>query len=323
MRFIPLEDLIANHLETCSRGWMVLEQPRLPRHPQRGRRDRGGRGREPHPGARARAAPAALSVRRSACEIPRTWTRLTLDLLCVSSTSPSRRSTACRRRSTSGAVRDREDRPPGPPLPAPRPHDAGAVPARRAEHEARPVPRHRLARTCSCTTLTSPSRRAFRRPRAGRRRPERPWRSSRRSTARPGDSPIVEALIDGRRRGQAGPGPGRDQGAVRRAEQHHLGAQAREGRCARRLRPGRTEDALEARARHPAGGGTLKHYSHIGNRQLQPKTSRIYEGHGAVHCGRHGGQGPHPLVQRAVGLRDREEVQAPARRAAAPAQGGS
>ncbi len=34
--------------------------PRVPGHPQRGRRDRGGRGREPHPGPRARTAPSSL-----------------------------------------------------------------------------------------------------------------------------------------------------------------------------------------------------------------------------------------------------------------------
>ena len=52
---------------------------------------------------------------------------------------------------------------------------------------------------------------------------------------------------------QAGARPRRDQGALRRAGQHLLGAQAREGRRARRLRPRRPQDALQARARRPAG----------------------------------------------------------------------
>ena len=56
MRFIPLEDLIANHLGDLFPGMEILDAPRVPRHPQRRRRDRRGRDREPHPGPRAGAA---------------------------------------------------------------------------------------------------------------------------------------------------------------------------------------------------------------------------------------------------------------------------
>ncbi len=62
-----------------------------------------------------------------------------------------------------------------------------------------------------------------------------------------GDSPIVDALIEaamGGKRVLAG----RDQGAVRRAGEHRLGPQVGEVRRARRLRHGRTEDALQADA---------------------------------------------------------------------------
>ena len=59
-----------------------------------------------------------------------------------------------------------------------------------------------------------------------------------------GDSPIVRALIQRRRGGQAGRGAGRDQGPLRRAGQHRLGPRAGARRRARGLRPGRPQDAL-------------------------------------------------------------------------------
>ena len=54
------------------------------------------------------------------------------------------------------------------------------------------------------------------------------------------DSPLIDLLDRGRRGRQAGGGARRAEGALRRAEQHHLGEPAGGGRRARRLRPDRT-----------------------------------------------------------------------------------
>ena len=54
-----------------------------------------------------------------------------------------------------------------------------------------------------------------------------------------GDTPIVRALVARRRERQAGDGARRAQGALRRGEQHRLGAPPGGGRRARRLRPHR------------------------------------------------------------------------------------
>ena len=77
---------------------------------------------------------------------------------------------------------------------------------------------------------------------------------------------------DRRRRGrQAGAGAGRDQGAVRRAEQHLLGAQARAGRRARGLRDRRPQDALQAVARGAPGVRRAAPLLPHRHRQLQPE----------------------------------------------------
>ena len=157
-------------------------------------------------------------------------------------------------------------------------------------------------------------------PRAGR---PRPARARHQADAVPhlGRQPD-RAGADRRRRGrQAGARAGRGQGAIRRGEQHRLGAQAREGRRARGLRPRRSEDPLQARARDPRGRRQAAPLLARRHRQLQPEDQPHLRGLRPVHRRRAGRQGPHPSVQRAQRLRDREEVQAPARRPAAPAQG--
>ena len=65
------------------------------------------------------------------------------------------------------------------------------------------------------------------------------------------DRPVADP---GRRAGQAGRRPGRDQGPLRRGGQHRLGAQAGARRRPRRVRAGRAQDALEDRARRPPRG---------------------------------------------------------------------
>ena len=84
-----------------------------------------------------------------------------------------------------------------------------------------------------------------------------------------------------RRVGQAGAGARGDQGPLRRAGQHPLGAQARARRVSRGLRTGRAQDALQARdggARRAQGILT----THIGTGNYNPKTARLYEDFGLL-----------------------------------------
>ena len=81
----------------------------------------------------------------------------------------------------------------------------------------------------------------------------------------------------GRRGRQAGGGARRAEGALRRAQQHHLGEPAGGRRHPRRLRPGEPEDALQALSGRAAGGRRdppLRAHRH---RQLQPaRPSKVY-----------------------------------------------
>ena len=96
-----------------------------------------------------------------------------------------------------------------------------------------------------------------------------------------GDSPIVQALIDAAESGKQVLALVEVKARFDEAGEHRVGAQAREGRRARRLRAGRAEDPLQARARHPRGGrACCASYSHVGTGNYNPKTSRIYEDFG-------------------------------------------
>ena len=99
---------------------------------------------------------------------------------------------------------------------------APAADERRAGRHLRGDPRRRRARP--------PPVRLVRRPRSSVHRRRRPTtrtcsRSSRRSTAPSGDSPIVQALIRAAERGKQVVGARRAQGALRRGGEHRLGAQ--------------------------------------------------------------------------------------------------
>ena len=186
-------------------------------------------------------------------------------------------------------------------LPAARP----ARPARPARHRRpRPrgpeVPRVRARPPTRTSPRSSRPRPVdiFKAPRAPRRPAAPPLRlvlhlgaalhrAGRRRPARAGDQadalPHLRRLPDHRRphrrrRGrQAGAGDRRDQGALRRAGQHPLGAQARAGRLPRRLRPRRPQDPLQAGAGGAPGARGLRRYSHIGTGNYNPKTARLYE----------------------------------------------
>ena len=108
-----------------------------------------------------------------------------------------------------------------------------------------------------------------------------PARAGRRRPAGAGDQadavPDQRRVADRRRPdrrgrgGQAGRRGGRDQGPVRRAGEHRLGAQARGGGLPRRLRLRRPEDARQAHADRPPG--TRRHPAPLlphRHRQLPP-----------------------------------------------------
>ena len=150
-------------------------------------------------------------------------------------------------------------------------------------------------------------------PRAGGRRP-----------ARAGDQadavPDVRRLPDhrrARRRGrvrQAGAGPDRDQGPVRRVGQHPLGPQARARRLPRRLRPGRPQDALQAGhggPRRARGHPPLHPHRH---RQLQPQDRTLLRGRRPDHHQRGDRRGRRQPLQQPQRLQPQAVVRHPARR---------
>ncbi len=148
--------------------------------------------------------------------------------------------------------------------------------------------------TSCCTTRTTPSPPPCR-PSWSRRRPIRTcWPSSRRCTdlGRLAD----RRRADRRRRvRQAGPRPRRDQGALRRTGQHQVGPRARGVGLPCGVRARRAEDPLQAVAGRPAGGETLRRYSHVGTGNYHPRAPPAVRGPRPAHrrpAGRRGPVGP-------------------------------
>ncbi len=205
--------------------------PHLPRHAQRGPRGRGGRRREPPAGARARAhAPPlrpARPARGHAVDRP---------------PRPRPADPRARHRQRGGRPDPRAPRPHRAlgrrPAAARRPQAAGLpAPDEPRAHRRRygVGPRRARGHARPRRAAAPPVRRVLDEraalPRAGRDRPEGPRDQA--------DAlPHQRRLADrgrprgGGRGGQAGPRDRRDQGALRRAGQHRLGAQARAGRAA-------------------------------------------------------------------------------------------
>ena len=97
----------------------------------------------------------------------------------------------------------------------------------------------------------------------------------------------------GGRTRQAGRRARRDQGPLRRGGEHRLGPEARACRRARRVRPGRAQDALEDRARRAARGLRTAPVRAHRDRQLQPEDGAPVRGPGPAdrspgdRCRRH------------------------------------
>ena len=120
-----------------------------------------------------------------------------------------------------------------------------------------------------------PSVRVLREQRRGLRRPggERSRRARHQADAVPdlGSGQPDRPLADPRRRvRQAGGRARRAEGALRRGGEHHLGGRAREGRRPRRLRRRRPQDARQGHAGRPAHRHGIRRYCHMGTGQLQP-----------------------------------------------------
>ena len=171
-RFVPLEQVIAAHLDQLFPGMEVDRRLQLPRHPQRRPHARGGGGRRPARRGRARAAPPPVPPRRA--PRGRRGRRATRSASCCSASSTSRTTTStCTSgrstsagcgRCTSSTAADLKD-------PVVSPGDAAGVHAA-ARKDRRTSSRRSASATCSCTTRTraSPPRS---RSSSARRRPTR------------------------------------------------------------------------------------------------------------------------------------------------------
>ena len=146
--------------------------------------------------------------------------------------------------------------------------------------------RHTAANaTCSSITPTTPLP-----PRSRPSSPRRPrtppcWGSSRRSTA-PAGQPDRGLPDPGRRERQAGGGHRRAEGALRRGGQHRLGPCARRGGRPRGLRDRRAQDALEDGARPAPRGGRRAPLLPRRHRELQLQDRPHLRGHRAADRGR-------------------------------------
>ena len=119
----------------------------------------------------------------------------------------------------------------------------------------------------------------------------------------------------GRRR-QAGGGAGRGEGPVRRGGQHRLGPHPGAGRLPRRLRPGRAQDALQDLAGGAPGGQPDPALLPHRHRQLPPEDRPAVRGLRHAHRRSRGRRRRHRPVQRAHRVQPADRVPPAAGRAA-------
>ena len=115
---------------------------------------------------------------------------------------------------------------------------------------------------------------------------------------------------------QTGAGPGGDQGPVRRAGQHRLGAAVGTARLPRGLRAAGAEDALQAVHGGPRRAGGVAPLRPHRDRQLQPQDGPHLRGHRTAHRQPDHQRGRRPAVQPPVRDEPGNPVPAAAGRAA-------
>ena len=148
----------------------------------------------------------------------------------------------------------------------------------------------------------------------------RPGRARDQADAVPDLGRLADSRRADRRRRvrQAGPRPGRDQGPLRRAGQHQVGAQAGGGRLPCRLRPRRPEDPLQAVAGGPPGGRHAAPLLPRRHRQLPPEDRPAVRGPRPAHRRPAGRRGPLRPLQPALRLLPPRDLPPAARRPASP-----
>ena len=201
-RFVPLEQVIAAHLDRALPGHGDRAPLRLPRHPQRRPHARGGGGRRPPRRRRDGAAPPPLRPGRAPRGRRATWSAEIRELLCRSSTSAEDDVYEADGPLDLGGLWALQR--PRPPRPQGRAVGAGhAGPA----HPARRRPARLLRASSGGRRARAPPLRLLRHvgrgvhP-AGRRATPRCSPSSSRSTARRATAPSCTALIRAAERGK-------------------------------------------------------------------------------------------------------------------------